>query len=136
MADRWNWRWWSPEVRRLRWPCPARSRVTSARASTAGRGRLPADGPVRPRGRVIRLEGPDALLDLLSQLVQAPGGLLDLGGMCSILVHGDDRTGQVRPGHLQVRRQLAARAAGGAFDVLAGQDDDVEVAHRAQPRRC
>ena len=65
----------------------------------------------------------------------ALGRFLDLGGVGPLLVHGDDRGRQVRPGHPQVRRQLAARAAGGALDVRAAQGDDVEVAHRAKPRR-
>jgi alpha-L-rhamnosidase len=98
--------------------------------------RLPADGALRPHGRVVRLERPGALVDLLAEPGVTRGGVLDLGGVGPLLVHGDDRAGQVGPGHVRTGSELAARAAGGALDVRAAQDDHVEVAHRAQPRRA
>ncbi len=88
-----------------------------------------------PDDRVVRLELAGALLDLLAHLAVTLGRDLDLGGVSPLLVHGDDRGRQVRPGHLRLRREQAARAARRALDVRAPQDDDVEVAHRAKPWR-
>ena len=112
---------------------PGRHHWTAARLPRGRDALGPHDGG--PHDRVVRLELAGALLDLFAHLAVTLSRDLDLGGVSPLLVHGDDRGRQVRPGHLRLRCEQATRAAGRALDVRAPQDDDVEVAHRAKPRR-